>query len=160
MESLIETFHIDAKLLVAQTVNFAIVFAVLYFFALKPVAKVLADRSRKIEKSLSDAKEIEARLAKAEEDYSRALSQARKEAGLIIAKANEQAGEKRAELIAKAKEEIGQIINDEKAKIQAEKARTLKEVREHVAELVAQSLEKLLKEQESDDIASKIRNIR
>ena len=35
MESLISTFHIDFRLFIAQLINFAIVFSVLYFFAFK-----------------------------------------------------------------------------------------------------------------------------
>ncbi len=59
MDSLVETFHLDVKLLIAQVINFAIVFLVLYYFALKPLLNVMNDRSAKIEKSLEDAKEIE-----------------------------------------------------------------------------------------------------
>ena len=38
MEGLVETFHLDIKLLVAQSINFLVVLAVLYFFALKPLS--------------------------------------------------------------------------------------------------------------------------
>ena len=79
MDSLIETFHIDTKLLLAQAINFAIVFAVLYFFALKPLMKAMGERTEKIEKSLDDAKKVEEKLAKTEEDYSKELSNAKKD---------------------------------------------------------------------------------
>jgi len=146
MESLIETFHIDVKLLIAQAINFAIVFSVLYFFALKPLMKVMGDRTKTIEKSLDDAKKIEENLAKAEEDYREKLNEAKKEASAILAKAMESADVKKKETINKAKEEIGQIINQEKAKMQTDKAVVLKEIKKEVADLVAASLEKILKE--------------
>ncbi len=49
MESLIETFHLDIKLIIAQAFNFAIVAFVIYFFALKPIFKLMDKRSNKIE---------------------------------------------------------------------------------------------------------------
>lgn len=146
MESLIETFHIDLKLLIAQAINFAIVFGVLYFFALKPLMKVMGDRTKTIEKSLDDAKKIEKNLAKVEEDYKGKINEAKKEASAILVKATETAEIKKTETVNKAKEEIGRIINQEKAKIQAEKGQVMKEIKKEVVDLVVASLEKILKE--------------
>ena len=110
MESLIDTFHIDLKLLIAQFINFAIVFAVLYFFALKPLVKVMQERTKKIEKSVDDAKKIEEKLERSEKDYDKKLAEAKKEANAIMEKTHIQAEKKRNEMIAKAKSDIGQII--------------------------------------------------
>ncbi|KKQ62032.1 MAG: ATP synthase subunit b [Parcubacteria group bacterium GW2011_GWE2_38_18] len=150
MEELIKTFHIDAKLIIAQLINFIIVLGVLYKFAYKPVLQMLNDRSDKIDKSLSDAKKIEEKLAQAETDYKEVIAKARKEASAVIEKSNIINEEKRTEMLAKAKEDIGQIINKEKEKMQAEKAQTLKEIRSEVAELVALSLEKLIDKKLTD----------
>lgn len=144
MDSLISTFNIDVKLLIAQAVNFAIVFAVLYYFALRPLISVMRERTAKIEKSLADAKDIETKLARTEADYAGELARAKKEANDIIVKAQEQAEIKRQEMLARAKEDIGAIINEEKSKIQQEKARTLKELKTEVAGLVVAAAEKLL----------------
>lgn len=153
MESLVSTFHIDIKLLIAQIVNFAIVFGVLYFFALKPLLKTMQDRTKKIEKGIDDAKRIEEKLARTEEEYAKEIAKAKKEANLILQKADEKAEEKRKELINKTKEEIGQIINQEKAKMQAEKAQTLKEIKKEIADLVIVSIEKVLdKKLVGDDV--------
>ncbi|MBU4256904.1 F0F1 ATP synthase subunit B [Patescibacteria group bacterium] len=142
MDSLIETFHIDVKLLIAQIINFAIVFSVLYFFALKPLLKVMGERTKKIEKSIDDAEKIEEKLARSEEEYKKEIIRARKEAEIILEKAGQRAEERKQETIANAKEEIGQIINQEKAKIQQEKAKTLKEIKKEVADLVVASVER------------------
>ena len=146
MESLIETFHIDTKLLLAQIINFGIVFAVLYFFALKPLLGVMRERTKKIERSLDDAKEIENKLNQTTAEYNIVIAGAKKEANEIMEKAGAAAEEKKKEIIARAKEEVGQIINQEKAKMQSEKAKTLKEIKKEVADLVAISLEKILGE--------------
>jgi len=146
MDSLIETFHINKQLLLAQIINFAIVFGVLYYFALKPLMKIMQARTKKVEKSLEDAKKIEERLLSAEEEYKKIINNGKKEANSILEKANLQIEERKKEMINKTKEEIGQIINQEKAKMQAEKSSVLKEIKKDVAGLIATSLEKILGE--------------
>ncbi len=69
MDSLITTFHIDWKIVIAQAVNFGIVFAVLFFFAIKPLRKLMSERSDKISKGLDDAKANAETLKKISEEY-------------------------------------------------------------------------------------------
>lgn len=146
MDSLIEVFHIDVKLLLAQVINFAIVISVLYFFMLKPLLGTMKERTDKIEKSLQDADSIDEKMKKMEEEYAEALKNAKREAALIMEQANKDAEEKREKMTSKAKEEIGVIINEEKAKMQREKAQVLKEIRADVAELVSLSMERILEQ--------------
>ena len=144
MDSLIETFHIDIKLLVAQAINFAIVFAVLYWLILKPLLKTMHDRTKKIEKSIIDAEKSEKNLARTEKDYGKKMAEAKKEANRIIENAKEQAEVKKQDMITKAKADIGVLINEEKAKMQAEKGKILKEIKRQAADMVALALEKVL----------------
>ncbi len=144
MDSLIDTFHIDIKLLIAQTINFAIVISVLYFFALKPLIKVMKDRTAKIEKSLEDAKKIDEKLDKTNREYKKVLADAKKEANAILEKTQEESEAKRVVMLNRAKEEIGAVISEEKVKIQQEKAKMLKEVKTELADLVIASTEKVL----------------
>ncbi len=146
MESLINNFHIDARLLMAQVVNFVIIFAALYFFALKPLLRVMQNRTQTIEKSLEDAKRAEENLAKAEETYNKKIQEAKQEANTILKKAEEQAEQNKQETTERARQEIGEMISKEKERQRAEKQKTLKEIREEVADLVESSLEKVLKE--------------
>lgn len=146
MESLISTFAIDWKLLLAQAINFAVVFAVLYFFAFKPLVKLMSERSAKIEKSLEDASAISKRLAQTEKDREEIIIAAKKQAGLIVEEAARRGEEKRQELVNRAKEDIGQVINAEKEKMIREKGEILKEIRREVSGLVVQATEKLLGE--------------
>ncbi|MDP2736826.1 MAG: F0F1 ATP synthase subunit B [bacterium] len=146
MESLIETFHIDWKLFIAQIINFAIVFSVLYWFVFRPLAKVMAERSDKISKSLEDAKKVEEKLAQTKASFDQAMAEAKQQANAILEKAAADADARKQEMIAKTKEEIGQIINQEKQKMQTEKAATLKEIKKEVADLVMATVEKVLGE--------------
>lgn len=144
MDSLVSIFHIDVKLIIAQAVNFAIVFLVLYKFAFKPIAKVMSERTNTIEKSLKDAKEIEERLALAKDESSVLLSAAKKEAMEIVERAQKQSESNRQSAIAKTKEELAIIVSSERAKIVAEKEETIKEIRQEAAELVVRATEKVI----------------
>ena len=146
MESLIEIFHIDAKLLLAQAVNFGIVFSVLYFFALKPLAKVMRERTKKIEKSLENAVAIEEKMEQVKEECAAIITQAKKDANEILVKADKLAEERKKETVDKAKEEIERIVALEKTKRQTETAQAIKEIKKEVADLVILSLEKILEE--------------
>lgn len=146
MESLVSTFHIDVQLLIAQLVNFAIVFSVLYFFAFKPLVKIMAERSATIDKSLKDADAIEKRLVLTEKEQADIINAAKKQANLIIEEADKRGEERKAALVVKAKEEVAQVISGEKAKLVSEKAEMLKEIKKEVADLVILTVEKLLTE--------------
>lgn len=156
MDSLISTFHIDLNLFIAQLINFAIVFSVLYFFAFKPLVKMMGERTEKIDKSLRDADEIEKRLSLTETEQEEIINAAKKQANLIIEEADKRGEERRTELINKAKEDIGQVINVEKEKMLREKAETLKEIKAEVSELVVLTVEKLLNEKMDSDKDQKI----
>lgn len=69
MDSIISTFHIDWKIIVAQAINFAVVFAILYIFALKPLSKLMAERAEKIKKGVEDATKSKELLQKTAEEY-------------------------------------------------------------------------------------------
>src|SRR3989338_10806783 len=99
MENLIDTFHLDLKLFIAQVINFAIVLAVLYWFAFKPLVKIMAERSTKISKSLEDAKLIEQKLAQTKDEFNKTMAEAKKQANAILEKAQEQADVKKSETV-------------------------------------------------------------
>jgi F-type H+-transporting ATPase subunit b len=69
MNSIISTFHIDWKIIIAQAINFIVVFLVLYLFALKPLNKLMKEREEKILKGINDAKKSNELLQKASEEY-------------------------------------------------------------------------------------------
>jgi F-type H+-transporting ATPase subunit b len=154
MDSLIETFHIDWRLLIAQVVNFGIAFSVLYFFALKPLKKVMAERTNKIARGLDQSKEIEKRLTEANEEYRKEIAKAKTEAGSIVEKAAAVGEEKRKEMLEEAKQEIENLVGREKITMENERKRVSNELKAEVAELVAESIKKIL-EKEIDEKKNK-----
>lgn len=156
MDSLISTFHLDLGLFLAQLANFTIVFLVLYFFAFKPLVKVMTERTEKIDKSLKDADEIENRLAITETKQQEIITAAKKQASLIVEEADKRGEVRHEELIARAKEEIGDLMNAQRATIDRDKAETLKQIKAEIAELVVMTVEKVLNEKMDSDKDQKI----
>ena len=120
MDSLISTFHIDWHLIVAQAVNFAIVFAVLYWFALKPLGTLMEERKETIEKGLSDAKSNAQLLANTEKEYADALAKARQESAAIVASAKKDAGVEKDRILTEAKKQSDNLIAAGKKELEAE----------------------------------------
>lgn len=144
MGSLIETFHIDIKLIVAQLVNFLIVAAVLWFFAVKPLMKIMQQRTNKIEKSLKDARKIEERLKVTEEESRKIIKEAQKQAADLLEQAKVHSENKKKEITLQAKEEVNKIVGESKKQISAEKEKMVKEVKEEIIDLVILASEKVL----------------
>lgn len=141
MEALIGTFHIDWKLMVAQIVNFSIVFGVLFWFVIRPLSKTLKDRKIVIEQSLLDAQKNALLLKEAETAHDEEVSKGRAEAHELILEIKNTADEKRTELIAEAEKEVEKIINDGKRSIEEERHKIMDQMQKDVAELVIAATE-------------------
>jgi len=149
MESIISTFHIDWKIIIAQAINFGVVFVVLYIFALKPLSKLMAERSEKIKKGVDNAKENAILLEKTNAEYEKALSKARIEADKIF-----QAGKKEAEtektlMLEKAKNEVIVVVENGKKILEAEKIKMVEEAKKEIVELAMQATKKLLSDKQN-----------
>ncbi|MBI2630850.1 F0F1 ATP synthase subunit B [Candidatus Nomurabacteria bacterium] len=146
MDSIISTFHIDWKIIIAQAINFGVVFAVLYIFALKPLSKLMAERSEKIAKGVDDAKTNAYMLAKTEEEYNTAIAKAKAEANKIFQEGKKEAETKRAEMLETAKNEVASVVENGKKTLEAEKVKMVEEAKKEIIALSMLATEKLIKE--------------
>ncbi len=146
MDSIISTFHIDWKIIVAQAINFAIVFAVLYVYALKPLSKLMAERSEKISKGVNDAKMNAETLTRTEKEYEATLQKAKAEANAIFQAGKKEAEAEKTKMIEYAKSEVAQVIANGKKTLEADKAKMVADARNEIAALAMQAAEKILKE--------------
>jgi len=144
MEELIKTFHIDWKLLIAQLVNFFLVLGVLWKFALKPLQKIMADRSQEIQNSLMQAKEIEQKLKETDQNKIDTLLQAKKDAQAIIDQTNIEAEILREKKVSELRLEMEKIVAQTKTSLANEKEQMIREVKSEVADLVIAVSSKLL----------------
>ena len=144
MDALIGTFHIDWKLMLAQIINFGIVFFVLYRFVIKPLSKTMAERKLVIEQGLSDAKKNEELLKQAEVLHAEELSKARAEAHALITDMKKTTEEKRAEMLLQAEDDVKKILEDGKKSIEEEKQKTVESLKKEIGLLILSATEKVL----------------
>ena len=144
MDSIISTFHIDWKIIIAQAVNFGVVFVVLYIFALKPLSKLMAERSEKIAKGIDDAKTNTNLLEKTRAEYDEALQKARLEANKIFQDGKKEAEAKKTLMLEEAKKETTTIIENGKKMLEAEKTKMVEDAKKDIVNLAMLATEKLL----------------
>jgi F-type H+-transporting ATPase subunit b len=144
MDSLISIFHIDWKIIIAQGVNFGVVFVVLYIYALKPLSKLMQERGDKIGKGLEDAKSNAIILASTRTEHERALSEAKKEVDKIFQAGKKEAEAKRVEMLEVARLEVASLINNGKKVLEAEKIKIVEEAKKEIVSLTMLATEKVL----------------
>jgi F-type H+-transporting ATPase subunit b len=144
MDSFITTFHIDWKIIIAQTINFIVVLFVLYYLIVKPLKKLMKDRTADITGGLNDAKANAELLANTKKEYDQVILNARTEANTIFQEGKHEAETNKTEMMEKAKKEVDNMIANGKKVLLAEKARIIEEARQEIVSLVVLSTEKLL----------------
>lgn len=144
MDSFIETFHIDWKIIVAQGINFVVVLFILFFLIVKPLKKLMKERTEKIEGGLHDAKANAELLANTKMEYDSIVANARTEAHTIFQGGKKEAEVKKAEMIENAKHEVDTMIINGKKVLESEKTKILEEAKTEIVNLVVKATEKLL----------------
>ena len=128
-------FQVNLFQVVIAATNFLLFLAIIWAFAFKPVASMLADRKARIEQGLKDAEQARRDRESAESERVAALTEARREANDILSRAQKVAQETRDADIAATKEELERMRQRAAAEIEAEKSRAIGEVRAEVADL-------------------------
>jgi F-type H+-transporting ATPase subunit b len=128
-----------------------IVFAVILYFAFgKQVSGMLAARRERIEQGIRDAEQARKDRESAEQERLAALSEARREANDILARAQKVAQETRDADIAATREELERLRSRASEEIAAEKQRALAELRGEVADLALQAAGRVVRETMTD----------
>lgn len=143
MEQLISTFHIDIPLVAAQVLNFAVVFLVLYFFAIKPLLKVMSERSKTIEDGLKNAGLSEEKIIEAQKESESIILSAKKDASGIISDAHDTAKKEGQAVLAAAQKEKEGVVLRGKEEIEQHKKEAERAFREESAEVVVESMKKM-----------------
>jgi F-type H+-transporting ATPase subunit b len=155
MESFISTFHIDWKIIIAQVINFGVVFFSIYFLALKPLKKLMSERTEKIEKGLEDAKTNNNLLTQTKKEYDDVLSKARSEAHEIFQEGKREAENKKTEMLENTKIEVVKMIENGKKTLESEKNKMVEEAKAEIVSLVVKATEKLLESKPDDKFDQK-----
>ncbi|MEV0462661.1 F0F1 ATP synthase subunit B [Nocardia tengchongensis] len=124
---------------VAELLIFLIVLAVIWFFVVPPIRKVLAEREARVEVTTATAKAASETFAEAEARYESALEKARAEAADIRNQARAEGRAILDEMRGEAQKEADQIVAESTAHLRAEADQVAAELREAV-EPLAQDL--------------------
>lgn len=144
-ESILTTLGINWKLLIAQVINFGIIFFVLWKYAFTPVAKKLQERTDRIEKSVHDAGRIEHEKQEFEVWKNEAMKNARAQASAIVTEAKTEAEKNREEITAQTKADQQKLVEQAKAQIEAEKITALQSAKSELADIITNATEKILR---------------
>lgn len=146
MDQLLEAFGINGKLLLAQLVNFGVLFVGLTYLLYKPVMKTLDERRTKIAQGVKDAEAASEKLAKADDEVTEKIHTAESKAEGIVANARESAQQERNRIIKDAEERAMNVEKDAEARAKEEAARALRESEKEIARLSVLAAEKVLRE--------------
>jgi len=135
---------ISLPTLLAQIVNFIILFGLLYLVAYKPIMRMLDERSRKIKESMEQTEFIKEQAAHAEEEAKKRIETASKEGQEVIARAARMGEELRQESEQKARQDAETLIARARMEIQRERDEAIDELRKEFADLTILAAEKVI----------------
>jgi F-type H+-transporting ATPase subunit b len=145
------TFQINLFQVLIAAANFVVFLFLLYQFALKPVSAMLEDRRARVEQGLKDAEQARRDRENAEAERVATLSDARKEANDILARAQKVAQDSREADITATRAEIDRMRERATGEIEAEKQRAIAELRGEVADLALAAAGRVVGESMTDD---------
>jgi len=134
----------NPAVLLAQLVNFTVLFVLLYVFAYKPILKMLDSRSKKIEESAQQAESIKEQLARTEEESKKRIEAASREGSEIVSKAVRRGEEARQQAQQDAQKDAETLIARAKADIQRERDEAIGGLRREFADLTILAAEKVI----------------
>lgn len=135
---------IDWRLLLVQTINFLILFALLRKWVYPVLIKFLEERAKRIEESLAASEKMRRELKDFEAEKERERQRLIQEAQNIINQSREEGQVEREKIVAEAKERAEEIISLARSQILKEKKEALDSAQKEAAELAVVLARKIL----------------
>ncbi|MFC1945398.1 F0F1 ATP synthase subunit B [Chloroflexota bacterium] len=143
MDGLLE-LGVNGPTLLAQIINFGLLFVLLYFTAYKPILRLLDKRSEKIKESMEQAEAIKAQSAGAEEEIKKQMDAAGKEVQARLNRATQLGDELKHKADAHAQKEAEILLERARHEIQQERDEVIGEIRREFADLAIAAAEKVI----------------
>ena len=135
---------VSLSMLLAQIVNFVILFGLLYLVAYKPLIRMLDERSRKIKESMEQTEYIKEQASHAEDEAKKRIEAASREGQEVIARAVRTGEEVRQRAQQEAKGEAESLITKARVEIQRERDDAIDDLRREFADLTILVAEKVI----------------
>ena len=142
----IGAFNLNIKSFLFQLITFVIVLLILKRWVLPKLIETIEQRRQALEKSLTQAKQTEEVLARAQTHAEEILAAARHQADEALTEAKKTAGTLITDAEEVAAKRAGLIIKEAEARLSQERDKLRQELREELAELVADATEKIIHE--------------
>ena len=130
-----EKLGINLPILIAQLINFGILFVLLYFFAYKRILKMLDERAKRVKESMEQTEQIKAQAAHAEDAVKQQIEAASKEGQEVVARAMRTGEEARRRAQLEAEKEAQMLVEKARVDIQRERNEAIGESRQEFADL-------------------------
>lgn len=141
---ILKNFGFDPVMLVAQIINFLIIFYLLKRFMYKPVLEMLKKREDSIAKGIKQADEARATLERTLEQEKKILTKASDEGKKILEEAKNQAKQVAIEIEENTKKQTEKMIQEAKQQIEQDSKEIEKRLSEKVSVLALNMLTKSL----------------
>jgi len=140
----VEGLGINWSTLIAQIVNFFILFGLLYLVAYKPIMRMLDERSKKVRDSMEQVESIREQADRAEEEVKKRLEVAGKDGQEVITRAMRTGEEARQRVQQDARQEAEAVIDKARLEIQRERDEAIDELRKEFADLTIEAAGKVI----------------
>ncbi len=130
--------------LLAQIVNFVILFGLLYLVAYRPLMRMLDGRSGKIKESMQQAEYINEQATRAEEEAEKRIEAASKEGQELVARASRTGEGLRQQAQEEARQAAESLIAKARSEIQRERDGAIDELRREFADLTIMAAGKVI----------------
>jgi F-type H+-transporting ATPase subunit b len=137
---------IDWQVLLAQLINFGILFGLLFFLLYKPMRRTFDARSNRIKESMEQAEQIKEQMARTEEQVKEQLAAARREGQDILAQAAQMGDRLKEETRGEARQEAEVIVARARTEIERERDEAIDEVKRQFVDLAITAAEKVVNE--------------
>ena len=137
---------INVPTLIAQIINFIILFGLLYLVAYKPLMRMLDERSGKVKESMEQTESIREQAERAGEEARKRIEAASREGQDLVAQAVKTGEEIRQKAQKEAKPEAEALITKARQEIQRERDEAIGELRKEIADLTIAAAEKVIEQ--------------
>jgi F-type H+-transporting ATPase subunit b len=147
---------IDATLLWATLVVFALFAWVLGKFAWGPLLKIVDEREKTIREQVDSAQQAAADAKDLLVQHQEMLKGAGREREEILQKAVKEAEQVRADLVTKARGDADQVVSKAREQMQREKDQAIAELRAQVADIAVEAASRIVKSSLTDEAQRKL----
>ncbi|MBN2188159.1 MAG: F0F1 ATP synthase subunit B [Chitinispirillaceae bacterium] len=131
-------------ILASQAITFLIALAVVWKLAWKPLVQFIRDRQDRVKKTLDDAENAKAAIAKLEAEYREKLQGIERKSAELIAAARNEAGRAKDDIVRAAQEETLALRKKTQEQLEQERRRVMAEMRSEIVGLSMAIAEKAL----------------